>query len=308
MLLLIVSSSVAALSLLGSLWMILGIGLLFLPAVFASTQYLAASFSGKSVETSYITRAFGGYFRLPSLGVYRFLFNALLAFVSTLGVGMAFVMAYYLIASAVDPSFASAAESISTAMRAGDYETALAAFDGNGVFANMYNVSEIVLGFALVFFTWLYFGHYAQNAIVRNAFGFNNPRLSNYFYRYYRHAVKRDWIKQRWPFLFFPIAFLLLGGGVSALCYRFGMKSNLSTFIGLLSFSFLYSVYLPLGLYLHASFAFDHESSVKVAYYEGSRKIYDTFASSGRASEEDLAKMRDELEKMRPPHDESENE
>lgn len=303
----IVTASISALSLLGSLWVILGIGLLFLPSLFASTQYIAASSSGKGVETNYITRAFGAYFRLPWMGVYRFLFNALLSFVSTLGVGAAFVMAYYTIASAVDPAFASAAESISAAMRAGDYDTALAAFDGNGTFAKMYDMSEIVLGFALVFFAWLYFGHYAQNAIVRNAFGFNSPRLANYFYRYYRLAVKRDWIRERWPFLIPPLLLLALGSGVSALCYAFGVKATLSTFFGLLSFAALYSLYLPLDLYLHTSFAFSHEKSVGQAYYDGSKRIYDSFASTGRVSEEELAKMREELERMKPKDEESEN-
>ncbi len=306
LLLLIVGASVAALSLLGSLWVIVGVGLLFLPALFGVTRYLGATFGDQPVQTNVMTRGFGAYFRLPFVGVYRFLLNALLALVSTIGVWLAFTMAYYLVCSYLDPDFSATIDSIYAAMGAGDVDAARSALDSSGAFGAMYDISAIVMGFALAFFCWLYYGKYAQNAIIRNAFSFNNPRLSNYFYRYYRLAVKRDWIKERAPFFLYPLGCLVLGASVSVVCYRFGVKANLSTFFGLLAFAALFSLYLPLGLYLQCQFAFAHEKSVGRAYYEGSKRIYQSYASMGRANPEELEKMREELERMKPKEDDEE--
>ena len=302
--LLLVAACCAGLSLLGSLWVLLGIGLLFLPTLFAATQFLAASLTDKPADTSIITRAFGAYFRTPGLGVYRFFLNGILAFVSTIGAGFAFVSIYYLVFSLVDPNFGAIVDSITSALYAGDYDAALAAFDSAGVFSAMYDISAIVLAFALVFFCWLFFGRYAQNGILRNAFRLDNPRLANFFYRHYRVIVKADWVKTRLPFLLFPLVCMALGATTSTLCYYFGVKVNLSVFFGLLAFAFLFSLYLPLGLYLHSLFAFSHESSVSKAFYRGSQEIYKQYAANGRASEEELAAMREELDRLKPKESE----
>ncbi len=306
--LLIVLACCAALSLLGSLWMLFGIGLLFLPTLFAATQYLAASLTEKPAQTNLITHAFGAYFRPPCLGVYRFFFNAFMTLLATMGVGIAFVMVYYLVASLADPSFAALSDSIASAINAGDYETATSTMNSSPLFAAMYDYSEMAMGYALVFFAWLFYGHYAQNGILRNAFHLDNARLANFYYSHYRVIVKKDWIPTRAPFLLFPLAFMGIGLATSILCYAFGVKLNFAIFFGLLSFAFLYALYLPLGIYLHALFAFAHESSVGKAFYQGSEKIYNQYASMGRASEEELAKMREELDRMKPKDDEDEKE
>ena len=306
--LLIVACCCAALSLLGWIWMLLGIALLFLPTLFAATQYLGASLTEKPAETNLITHAFAAYFKTPCIGVYRFFFNGLMTFLASAGTGAACVMLYYLISVAVDPNFAAVVDSITSAIYAGDYDAALRTIDTSGSFALMYDLSEIVMGFAMAFFAWLFFGHYAQNGILRNAFHLQNPRLANFYYRHYRQIVKKEWNPTRAPFLLIPILFLALGGVVSAICYVYGAKANFALFFGLLTFAVLYSFYLPFILYLHVVFSFAHQKSIGKAFYVGSQRIYQMYASSGRASEEELARMREELDKIRPDDDSKEDE
>lgn len=300
----LVGASCAALSFLGSLWILLGIALIFLPTLFASTQYFGSSISGKEADTRIITKGFAAYFRVPCIGVYRFFLNGFLAFVCSMGTAFFLFLSIYTIALETDPNFAAAAESITAAIASGDSEGAASAIAQTPMFQTMYDVSEFALGFGLVFFFWLFMGKYVQNGILRNAFHLDNPRLANFYYGYYRRAVGRDWRKARSPFLAFPIAFFLIGLVTTLVCYFLRVPVKMSLFFGLLAFALLLSIYLPLGLYLHIHFSYEHEKAIAVAFYEGSKKIYYNFATSGRASEEELERMREELEKMKPSSDE----
>lgn len=302
----IVCACSAALSLLEPLGILAGIALFFLPTLFASTQYLGSSLTGKEADTRIITRGFAAYFRIPCLGVYRFLMNGFFAFLASAGTVFFFIIAFYMIALSVDPTFASAAESISAAISGGDYEGASATMAQTPLFQTMYDVSEIVLGFSIVFFFWLFMGRYVQNGILRNAFHLDHPRLANFYYGYYRRAVSKEWAMTRAPFLPLPLVSILLGATTSGICFGMGVPIRFSLFFGLLAFSFLLSLYLPLIIYLHVAFAFDHQKAISVAFYEGSKKIYASFASTGRVGEDELARMREELDKMKPPLDEDE--
>ncbi len=298
--LVLVTASCAALSLLGSLWTLLGIALFFLPTLFAATQYIGASYSGKEGDTRVITRLFGAYFRSPYIGVYRFLINAFYSVAATLGTSLVFVVMYYSFASAFDASFISAAENIANLISLGDYDAANKAMSEATAFKMMYDISEILMGFALVGFCWLFMGKYMQNGVVRNAFHLDNGRIANFYYGFYRRAVKKDWVPARAPFLAFPLSFLLIGGAVSGLCYGYGVNVRFSAFFGLLTFAVLFSFYLPLSIYLNVDFAFAHQSAIGKAFYAGSQKIYRSLAASGTVSDEELAKMREDLDKMKP--------
>ena len=297
----------AALSLFGWLWIVLGLALLFLPSLFAATHYLGTAFTGDATDTRIITHAFGVYFRPPMLGVYRAIFNSFLALISSFGLAAVVMFSYYLVALNVDPAFLATAESVLNSISLGNYEAAMSLLQTDPGFIRMGNIAQLVFVYALVFFFWLYVSKYMQNAVLRKAFAVESSHFANYYYGHYRVIAKKEWLPLRAPFFLFSLSIMVISIVTSSLCYGLGMEVHYALLTGLLTLSFLFALYLPLGLYLQLAFAFAHQKDVEKAFYVGSQKILTLYEASGRFSKEEMDKMRNDVERLRPK-DEEENE
>ena len=308
LMLFIVFGCCAALSLLGGLWVLLGLALLVLPAVFAASQFLGTAFTKDETDTRIITHAFGAYFRAPMLGVYRAIFNLFLTIVCSFGAAGVFMVSSYMFALSVDPALYEAADSALNTASLGDYSTAMSLMQNDATLIRISDLTLLVFVYAMAFFFWLFTSKYMQNGVLRNAFAVDNSRFANYFYGHYRAVVKEEWVPLRRPFFLFPLSIMAVSLATSLICYFCGVEIHYCLLFGLLALSLLLSLYLPLGLYLQLGFAFSHQGYVAKAFYLGSKRILSIYEASGRFSKEEMEKMRKDVENLRPKEKDEETE
>jgi hypothetical protein len=224
----------------------LTIPLVVLPFFFAFQMTTAYLRKGTAMDNAQFWRFVSSYFQVPFVGCYRVIIHLLFSFLWSLLAAWVVSLAYYGIASSVNPDFVSVISDLTSYLEAGDVTSATNALQNSTEIIYFVNTTTAV---ELSVFSFAFFHQTAlwgSSPFLRGAIIGGDARMCNQVYvggiRSVRGPFMKDYFGALWPgLLLFLVGYL--GGGAILMRY----SSDVSQWVasGLAGASLLLLPFLP---------------------------------------------------------------